>query len=180
MRDVLDHGDMAEASLKEGIAIATSPTDNIAMRLGRRHFLQFVGIAVAAVVFPNLAFACLGRRGPVAAIEEVTNDPTFKWPIRGQVVQDFCSNILGNPGINITVPEGTIVKAAADGVVAYAGHDLKGYGNLIMLRHRNGWATAYAFNRELLVKRGEQVREGRSIARVGYVAEIGPGLLRNP
>lgn len=77
-----------------------------------------------------------------------------------------------NDGINIAVPEGTVVKAAADGVVAYAGDELKGYGNVVVLRHSNGWATAYAFNSEVLVKRGDQVRQGQSIARVGRVAAV--------
>ncbi len=146
------------------------------MRLGRRHFLQLAGAATTtAFALPSITLACSGRRVAAAAIGEVGN-PTFKWPVRGQVVQDFCSNTLINPGINIAAPDGTIVKAAADGVVAYAGHDLKGYGKLILLRHRNGWATAYAFNRELLVERGDPVRQGQSIARVGHAAEIGPAL----
>jgi murein DD-endopeptidase MepM/ murein hydrolase activator NlpD len=149
--------------------------DNVAMRLSRRLFLQLAGAIGAAPAFPNLALACSGRRVAAAALGEVA-DPTFSWPVRGQVVQDFCSNTLGNPGISIAAPEGTLVKAAADGVVAYAGRDLKGYGGLILLRHRNGWVTAYAFNRELLVERGDQVRQGQSIARVGHTAEMGPAL----
>ena len=69
-----------------------------------------------------------------------------------------------NDGINLAVPEGTPVKAAEDGVVAYAGNELKGYGNLVLVRHANGYVTAYAHASELLVKRGDTVKRGQMIA----------------
>ena len=62
------------------------------------------------------------------------------------------------------MPEGTPIKAAEDGVVAYAGNELKGYGNLVLVRHSNGFVTAYAHASELLVKRGETVKRGQVIA----------------
>ncbi len=71
-----------------------------------------------------------------------------------------------NDGINLAVPEGTPVKAAEDGVVAYAGNELKGYGNLVLVRHSNGYVTAYAHASEILVKRGDQVKRGQVIAQV--------------
>jgi murein DD-endopeptidase MepM/ murein hydrolase activator NlpD len=60
------------------------------------------------------------------------------------------------------------VKTAANGVVAYAGDELKGYGKLVLISHGNGWVTAYAFNSKLLVKRWDQVRQGQSVALVGH------------
>ena len=77
-----------------------------------------------------------------------------------------------NDGINIAVPENTPVKAAEDGVVAYAGNELKGYGNLVLVRHPNGYVTAYAHARELLVKRGDQVKRGQVIARSGQTGNV--------
>jgi murein DD-endopeptidase MepM/ murein hydrolase activator NlpD len=143
------------------------------MRLSRRHFLPLAGAAAVFSAFPNPSFACSGRRRmPTAAIGDVA-DPTFKWPVTGQVVRDFCSNASNDPGIDIVVPEGTIVNAAADGVVAYAGHDLKDYGSAIFLRHQNLWVTAYAFNLTLLVERGDLVRQGQPIARADRVSEVG-------
>ena len=68
-----------------------------------------------------------------------------------------------NDGINVAVPQGTSVKAAENGVVAYAGNELRGYGNLILVRHANNWVTAYAHNEKLLVKRGDTVRRGQII-----------------
>ena len=77
-----------------------------------------------------------------------------------------------NDGINLALPEGTPVKAAEDGVVAYAGNELKGYGNLVLVRHANGYVTAYAHAKELLVKRGEQVKRGQTIAVSGQTGSV--------
>ena len=77
-----------------------------------------------------------------------------------------------NDGINLSVPEGTPVKAAEDGVVAYAGNELKGYGNLVLVRHSNGYVTAYAHASELLVKRGDPIKRGQVIAKSGQSGEV--------
>ena len=78
----------------------------------------------------------------------------------------------GNDGINISVPEGTQVKAAESGVVAYAGSELKGYGNLVLIRHPNGFVTAYAHNGDITVKRGDQVTRGQTIAKSGQSGNV--------
>jgi murein DD-endopeptidase MepM/ murein hydrolase activator NlpD len=96
--------------------------------------------------------------------------PEFRWPARGRIIQGFTSG--GNDGINISVPEGTQVKAAEGGVVAYAGNELKGYGNLVLIRHPNGFVTAYAHNGQLDVKRGDQVKRGQTIARSGQSGNV--------
>ena len=64
------------------------------------------------------------------------------------------------------------MKAAEDGTVAYAGNELKGYGNLVLVRHSNGYVTAYAHAKELLVKRGDQVKRGQIIARSGQSGNV--------
>jgi murein DD-endopeptidase MepM/ murein hydrolase activator NlpD len=93
----------------------------------------------------------------------------FRWPVRGRVVQGFGRQPSGShsDGIAIAVPSGTQVKAAENGVVVYAGNELRGYGNLVLVRHDNDFVTAYAHNSELLVRRGETVRRGQAIARSG-------------
>ena len=98
----------------------------------------------------------------------------FRWPVRGRVISTFGEkpNGVRNEGINIAVPEGADVHAASDGVVAYAGNELKGYGNLVLIRHRNGWVTAYAHNKELFVKRGDRVRRGQVIAKAGSTGSV--------
>jgi murein DD-endopeptidase MepM/ murein hydrolase activator NlpD len=99
---------------------------------------------------------------------------TFRWPVRGRVIATFGPkpNGLQNDGINLAVPEGTPVKAADDGVVAYAGNELKGYGNLVLVRHSNGFVTAYAHASEILVKRGETVKRGQVIAKSGQTGNV--------
>ena len=83
---------------------------------------------------------------------------------KGRVIAGFGPKPSGgqNDGINLAVPEGTPVKAAEDGVVAYAGNELKGYGNLVLIRHANGFVSAYANASEMMVKRGDsdQARAG--------------------
>ena len=100
--------------------------------------------------------------------------PSFRWPVRGKVITGYGAKTNGkaNDGINLAVPEGTPVKAAEDGVVAYSGNELKGYGNLILVRHSNGYVTAYAHASELLVKRGDTIKRGQVIAKSGQSGEV--------
>jgi len=95
----------------------------------------------------------------------------FRWPARGRVIAGFGAN-GGNEGINIAVPEGTPVKAAEAGVVTYAGSEVKGYGNLVLIRHENGYVSAYAHNASLNVKRGDQVKRGQVIATSGQTGNV--------
>ncbi len=105
---------------------------------------------------------------------EKRGNSKFRWPLTGRVISSYGPKPSGsrNDGINIAVPEGTSVKAAENGVVAYAGNELKGYGNLILIRHDSGWVTAYAHNKELFVKRGDQVSRGRVIAKSGSTGSV--------
>lgn len=93
----------------------------------------------------------------------------FIWPVRGSVISEFGTTGKGqhNDGINIVVPRGTPVVAAQDGIVAYAGNELRGFGNLLLVKHADGWMTAYAHNDQLLVKRGDTVKRGQQIAKAG-------------
>ena len=112
---------------------------------------------------------------PVKATEATGALPTFRWPVRGKVITSYGAKTNGksNDGINLAVPEGTPVKAAEDGVVAYSGNELKGYGNLVLVRHSNGYVTAYAHASELLVKRGDTIKRGQIIAKSGQSGEVG-------
>jgi hypothetical protein len=125
-----------------------------------------VGALLGAPVIQ--ANACEGHVvehiGKTAASASNAVAPTFIWPVRGDLEVSGCSNL--SDGINIAAAEGTIVNAAADGIVTYAGNELKAYGNLLLIQHGDGWVTAYALNRELLVKRGDRVRQGQPIARM--------------
>jgi murein DD-endopeptidase MepM/ murein hydrolase activator NlpD len=98
----------------------------------------------------------------------------FRWPVRGRVISEFGKKPNGerNDGINLAVPEGTSVKAAEDGTVIYAGNELKSYGNLVLIRHADGWVSAYAHNSALQVKRGDEVRRGQVIALSGMTGGV--------
>lgn len=88
----------------------------------------------------------------------------FHWPAKGRIIYSFTD---GGDGINIALPNGTEVKATEEGEVAFAGSEIKGYGKMILIRHTNGFVSAYAHNGELLVKRGDKVARGQTIAKSG-------------
>lgn len=106
---------------------------------------------------------------PEARSNDGISGALFRWPVRGRVIQGFGQN---NQGLNISVPEGTPVKAAEGGIVAYAGNELKGYGNLVLIRHQNGFVSAYANNGALNVKRGDTVKRGQVIATSGQSGDV--------
>ncbi len=93
----------------------------------------------------------------------------FSWPLNGDVLNKFGSSSGGarNDGIKIGVPENTTVKASADGQVVYSGNELKGFGNLVLVKHAGGWITAYANNTKLLVVKGDKVKKGQALAKSG-------------
>jgi len=102
---------------------------------------------------------------------------TFRRPVNGRVISGFGPKPDGteNLGVNFSVPEGTPIKAAEDGVVAYASNELKSFGNLVMIRHANGYVTTYAHANEILVKRDEPVKRGQVIAKSGQTGTVKGG-----
>lgn len=109
-------------------------------------------------------------KSPAAAPNAATTaapaeDFSFAWPANGQVVAGF--DEVKNKGLDIAGNAGDPVLAAADGQVVYAGAGLRGYGNLIIVKHNNTYLTAYAHNQKLLVKEDQKVRRGDRIAEMG-------------
>ena len=90
---------------------------------------------------------------------------SFQWPTRGNVLAGF--DEVKNKGIDISGKAGDPVLAAADGKVVYAGSGLRGYGNLVILKHNNTYLTAYAHNQSLLVKEDQAIKRGQKIAEMG-------------
>jgi murein DD-endopeptidase MepM/ murein hydrolase activator NlpD len=132
---------------------------------------------VATTDSPHSAFKASTVPPPVQqakVAEPAAALPSFRWPVRGRVITGFGPkpNGLQNDGIDLAVPQGTPIKAADDGVVAYAGNELKGYGNLVLIRHSNGYVTAYAHASEILVRRGETVKRGQVIAKSGETGSV--------
>jgi murein DD-endopeptidase MepM/ murein hydrolase activator NlpD len=108
------------------------------------------------------------------AAEPSSTTGLFRWPARGRVIASFGKRPDGthNDGVNIAVPQGTDIHAAENGRVAYAGNELKGYGNLVLIRHDNGWVSAYAHADQVLVKRDDVVRRGQVIAKAGKTGTV--------
>jgi murein DD-endopeptidase MepM/ murein hydrolase activator NlpD len=98
----------------------------------------------------------------------------FAWPLRGRIVGRFGSypGGLRNDGVNIAARAGSLVRAAENGVVAYAGSGVEGFGELLLIKHSGGWITAYAHNERFLVRRGRRVRRGQPIAKVGSTGAV--------
>lgn len=98
----------------------------------------------------------------------------FEWPVRGRLVSGFGPKAGGlhNDGVNIASSSGSPVKAAQNGVVAYAGTAIDGYGRLILVKHADGWTSAYAHNKVMLVARGDKVKRGQVIAKVGQTGDV--------
>jgi murein DD-endopeptidase MepM/ murein hydrolase activator NlpD len=115
---------------------------------------------------------------PIAAPEPPPAAPrgsgSFLWPVRGHIVEGFGTGPSGahNDGINISAPRGAAIEAADGGVVAYSGNELRGYGNLILIKHPGGWISAYAHCDLILVKTGQKVARGQVIARVGSTGNV--------
>ncbi|MEJ0044162.1 MAG: peptidoglycan DD-metalloendopeptidase family protein [Rhizomicrobium sp.] len=111
---------------------------------------------------------------PPAPVQPASYTPTFgavvfSWPLNGPVVADYGTAVSGqrNDGINIAAPFGTPIHAAAAGQISYAGNELRGYGNLVLIKHDDGYVTAYAHAERIVVNRGDYVQKGQVI---GYTA----------
>ena len=100
---------------------------------------------------------------------QLNSSSQFGWPVKGAIIASYGSGDLGrrNDGVNIAAPAGTPVRAAAAGEIVYRGSELDGFGNLLLVKHAEGYVTAYAHNDAMLVKKGDRVRKGQVIAKVG-------------
>ncbi len=98
----------------------------------------------------------------------------FAWPVAGPVISDYGASISGerNAGINIATPYGTPIHAAAAGEISYAGNELRGYGNLVLIKHDDGYVTAYAHAERIVVNRGDYVAKGQVIGYAGQTGDV--------
>lgn len=113
---------------------------------------------------------------PKPAVLETKDTPApsksaFVWPVQGKIISHTGSKLY-NDGINISAAEGTPVKSTSAGTVVHAGNQLEGYGNLVIIKHDNGWLSAYAHTQNMLVKKGEKVSQGQTIAYVGKTGHV--------
>jgi murein DD-endopeptidase MepM/ murein hydrolase activator NlpD len=130
--------------------------------------------AAKPAAIPPPASSAVPEPPSAAGAPPARGSGAFLWPVRGRVLANYGSGGDGthNDGINIGAPKGAAVQAADSGIVAYTGNELRGYGNLILVKHGNGWISAYAHCDQMLVKRGERVVRGQVIARVGSTGNV--------
>lgn len=151
------------------IAQANSLGAPYSLRVGQT--LKIPGGTGAIAAAPRATEADVGDLARNVSYGSTTTKPgaLFDWPVQGRVIGSFGLSQAGkrNDGVNIAAPVGTPVRAAADGEVVYRGSELEGYGNLLLIKHEDGFVTAYAHNDAMLVKKGDRVRKGQVIAKVG-------------
>ena len=153
-------------------------------RSSRRYLLSLLWALALAVPRPALAYEQLAARPPMpdAGCSACQTDLTgkiapaggFEWPVLGKVVRRFGELDDGtrSDGLDIMAAEGTPVLAAQDGIVAYAGTDLRSYGNLLLIAHPQGFTTVYAHNHSILVRVGERVQRGQPVATIGHTGDV--------
>lgn len=157
-----------------GQAAAAKPQETVAAQ-AKPAAAPKVATAPAAAPTAAMVTPAAHEPEPAKTKTDVTSAmPKFRWPVNGRVITAFGPRPSGaqNDGINVSVPEGTPIKAAEDGVVAYAGNELKTYGNLVLVRHSNGYVTAYAHASEILVKRDDPIKRGQIIAKAGQTGNV--------
>ena len=123
---------------------------------------------------PRPAYTPAKAEALPAPVERSDSSVKFVWPASGKVIAGFGSSSNGerNDGINIALPAGAPIKAAASGTVSYSGDELKDYGNLLLIKHEGGFVTAYAHAEKLLVQRGDVVTKGQVIAYAGHTGDV--------
>jgi murein DD-endopeptidase MepM/ murein hydrolase activator NlpD len=125
---------------------------------------------------PNYVTKNVTPYTPVTAkpLAPVGGAPTFAWPVSGRVVSDFGTTASGgkNDGINIATAMGAPIHASASGTVTYAGDELKGYGNLVLIKHSGGYTTAYAHAERLVVSKNDFVARGQVIGYSGQTGDV--------
>jgi murein DD-endopeptidase MepM/ murein hydrolase activator NlpD len=146
------------------------PGDEILLPPGADEIGQLASpVALSATARAPAAPPRASRPTPAAA------DPAFIWPVAGAVLRSYGQDANGqqNDGLDIAAGAGADVHAAASGEVVYAGNELAGFGNLVLIRHVEGWVSAYANAESLLVKEGDKVMQGQTIARAGATGSAG-------
>ncbi len=166
---------MAPASIAPAATPAVAPAASPAMTPTAAPATQptILNKPAAGTAPAKTEVAAIAPKAAAAPAADVATGK-LRWPATGKIIAGFGGRADGthNDGINVSVPLGTDVHAAESGVVAYSGNELKGYGNLVLIRHDNGWVTAYAHNDELLVKHGDKIARGQVIAKAGKTGSV--------
>lgn len=170
--------DMTVAELARINNIRSPYTLSVGQRLKLTTAEEFEGNKTAATTTKTNKSSTTKTSTTTSSSKNVTipksaQSKRFDRPASGKIIQKFGSTENAhNDGINIAGKVGDPIKAADSGQVVYAGNELKGYGNLMLIKHKDGWITAYAHNDKLLVKKGAQVARGQKIATMGKTGGV--------
>lgn len=158
---------VATAPIIGGAAVQSAPLGSSAATPGAGNAPAAAGVAAPPLYGTTANNAAPSAPAPLANDSNAgsSGNVVFGWPVRGPLLGTF--NDTTNKGVNIGGAAGDPVKASADGRVVYAGNGLRGYGNLIIIKHDATYLTAYAHNRALMVKEGDAVTKGQKIAEMG-------------
>lgn len=162
-----------ETQFSWGVNDHLSQTKHPAPRVA--HTYAYDSGPVRSATLPKLRMAKTQSKGqPIVARSSSGSSLDFDWPGNGRVISSFgaTSNGARNDGINIAMTRGAPIRAAASGTVTYSGDELKDYGNLLLIRHDDGYVTAYAHADRLLVQRGDVVSRGQVIAYAGQTGDV--------
>ncbi len=148
------------------VAVAAVPDTGVVVRpIPSATVSAGAGTPTQAASAPRPAAAASAPTAPAPAAPAGEDDVAWAWPVNGALIAGY--DEVKNKGLDIGGKAGDAVVAAADGRVVYAGAGLRGYGNLIILKHNNTFLSAYAHNQTLLVKEDQSVRKGQKIAEMG-------------
>lgn len=168
-------GSAAQVSVAQSSA-ATAQVETQAVALAQEPVKALNQATPAQKAIVTTASAATTLAGPpqTAATEAVDSGISLKWPVQGPVLSKFGTKGegLANDGINIGAPKGAPVVASAPGTVVYAGNEMKGFGNLVLIRHQGDWVTAYAHLDRVLVKKDSIVVQGDEIGTVGKTGSV--------
>jgi murein DD-endopeptidase MepM/ murein hydrolase activator NlpD len=165
------------AARDKGMALAPHPAQQSAQGAVTAAQPAHVAIATPApkaaapVAAPPVAAPAQPAPQQMATAEpKMSGADKFRWPASGKVIVDFGAS--KGTGINIEVPEGAAVRAAENGTVIYVGSGVEGYGNLILIRHANGYVSAYAHLKGMAVTKGQNVNRGDNIGQAGMTGSV--------
>ncbi|KQN49544.1 peptidase [Serratia sp. Leaf50] len=153
------------SGMMQGTVVASQPTTTYSESSSKQNVGKMLPTAgvVATTTAPVTA--------PTTPVESTTNNggpvSSWRWPTDGKIIDNFSASEGGNKGIDIAGSRGQAVLATASGRVVYAGNALRGYGNLIIIKHNDDYLSAYAHNDSMLVREQQEVQAGQKIATMG-------------
>ncbi|PSS48487.1 murein hydrolase activator NlpD [Leclercia sp. 29361] len=168
--DVTAQNNSVTPAQKSSTVVASQPTITYSEDSGEQSANKMLpnNRGSATVVTAPVTAPVVSSTVPVAS-SQTSSSPisSWRWPTEGKVIENFASSEGGNKGVDIAGSKGQAIIATADGRVVYAGNALRGYGNLIIIKHNDDYLSAYAHNDTMLVREQQEVKAGQKIATMG-------------